>query len=137
MQVRAEWRGQVRTRTLAVVIDRTTTRRDALLAGFRADVEHGTELVMLSSATYTKIDAKRPATYSPTVIGDMLRGDLGFRGVVISDDLLGRALASTSVRTRGVRFLTAGGDLALVGDLSSTEQVRECLGRSRDDGSGR
>jgi beta-N-acetylhexosaminidase len=128
--------GRVRgnTDTVAVVVDRTTTRRDALLAGFRADVEHGTELVMLSSATYTKIDRKRPATYSPTVIGDLLRGDLGFTGVVVSDDLLGRALASTSVRSRGVRFLAAGGDLALVGDIASAASVRDgLLDRARTD----
>ena len=115
------------TDTVAVVLDGTTTRRDALLAGFRADVAHSTELVMLSSATYTKIDRKRPATYSPTVIGGMLRRDLGFSGVVVSDDLLGRALASTAVPSRGVRFLAAGGDLALVGDVASAAQVRDGL----------
>jgi beta-N-acetylhexosaminidase len=82
---------------------------------------------MISSATYLEIDRRRPATYSPTVIGGMLRDDLGFRGVVISDDLLGRALASTSVRTRGVRFLDAGGDLALVGSTGAAAQVREGL----------
>ncbi|GAB2574018.1 glycoside hydrolase family 3 protein [Microlunatus antarcticus] len=128
--------GRVRgnTDTRATVVDATTTRDDALLAGFRADVEHGTELVMLSSATYRRIDAKRPATYSPTVIEGMLRGDLGFRGVVVSDDLLGRALASTSVRSRGVRFLEAGGDLALVGSTSAAAQVHDgLLERARSD----
>ena len=128
--------GRVRgnTDTVAVVVDRTTTRNDALLAGFHADVERGSELVMLSSATYPKIDRKRPATYSPTVIGEMLRGDLGFKGVVVSDDLLGRALASASVRSRGVRFLAAGGDLALVGDVAAAAQVREgLLDRARAD----
>ncbi|RYZ28079.1 MAG: glycoside hydrolase family 3 protein [Propionibacteriaceae bacterium] len=128
--------GRVRgnTDTVAVVVDRTTTRHDPLLAGFRADVEHGTELVMLSSATYTKIDAKRPATYSPTVVARMLRGDLGFTGVVVSDDLLGRALASTPVRSRGVRFLTAGGDLSLVGDVAAAAQVHDgLLERARTD----
>ena len=128
--------GRVRgnTDTVAVVVDGTTTRRDALLAGFRADVMHGTDLVMLSSATYTKIDRKRPATYSPTVIGGMLRRDLGFAGVVVSDDLLGRALASTPVRSRGVRFLAAGGDLALVGDVAAAAQVRDgLLERARTD----
>lgn len=128
--------GRVRgnTDTTAKVVDATTTRHDALLAGFRSDVEHGTELVMLSSATYTKIDAKRPATYSSTVVAGMLRHDLGFLGVVVSDDLLGRALASTPVRTRGVRFLDAGGDLALVGSTSAAAEVHDgLLDRARSD----
>lgn len=128
--------GRVRgnTDTRATVIDRTTTRHDRLLAGFRADVEHGTEAVMVSSATYSKIDQKHPATYSSTVIETMLRRDLGFDGVVVSDDLLGRALASTSVRSRGVRFLEAGGDLALVGDTGAAAQVHDGLvDRARSD----
>lgn len=128
--------GRVRgnTDTEPVVVDRTTTRRDPLLAGFRADVAHGTELVMLSSATYPKIDRRRPATYSPTVVGAMLRRDLGFSGVVVSDDLLGRSLASTAVSSRGVRFLSAGGDLALVGDLAAAARVRDgLLDRARSD----
>jgi beta-N-acetylhexosaminidase len=128
--------GRVRgnTDTTATVVDGTTTRHDALLAGFRADVEHGTEAVMVSSATYRRIDAHRPATYSSTVIDTMLRHDLGFDGVVISDDLLGRALASTSMRSRGVRFLDAGGDLALVGDTAAAAAVHDgLLDKARSD----
>jgi beta-N-acetylhexosaminidase len=64
----------------------------------------------------------------------MLRHDLKFDGVVVSDDLLGRALASTSVRSRGVRFLDAGGDLALVGDTGAAAQVHDgLLERARSD----
>ena len=128
--------GRVRgnTDTTAKVVDPTTTRHDTLLAGFRTEVEHGTEVVMISSATYLEIDARRPATYSPTVVSGMLRHDLGFEGVIVSDDLLGRALASTPVRTRGVRFLSAGGDLALVGDVAAAAQVRDgLLDRARTD----
>lgn len=128
--------GRVRgnTDTRAVVVDGRTTRHDPLLAGFRADVEQGTEAVMVSSATYRKIDRRHPATYSSTVVEGMLRHDLGFRGVVVSDDLLGRALASTAVRTRGVRFLEAGGDLALVGGTAAAAEVRDgLLDRARSD----
>ncbi|SEQ71905.1 glycoside hydrolase family 3 N-terminal domain-containing protein [Microlunatus flavus] len=128
--------GRVRGNTdvAAVVVDTATTRHDALLAGFRATVTHGTDAVMLSSATYRKIDPDHPATYSRTVATSMLRGDLSFRGVVVSDDLLGRALGGTPVGSRGVRFLEAGGDLALVGGLGPAEQVhRGLLDRARED----
>lgn len=128
--------GRVRGNTdfTARVVDTRTTRHDALLAGFRADVEHRTDAVMVSSAVYSRIDADHPATYSRTVVEGMLRRDLDFDGVVVSDDLLGKALASTSVRTRGVRFLEAGGDLALVGSTGAAVQVHDgLLDRARTD----
>ena len=42
---------------------------------------------MISTAIYTKIDPDHPAAFSPTIVTGMLRGDLRFRGVIISDDL--------------------------------------------------
>lgn len=121
--------GRVRGNTdfTAEVVDRTTTRHDALLAGFTADVRAGTDMVMISSAVYRKIDARRPAAYSPVVMRSMLRGDLGFTGVIVSDDLFAKALSSTSAGQRGVRFLSAGGDLALVGDPAKLRVVRDGL----------
>ena len=110
---------------VAKVVDRRTTRHDALLAGFRAEIEHGTDMVMISSAVYTKIDAKNPATYSRTVMRSMLRSDLGFTGVVVSDSLSGKALSKVKVRDRGVRFVRAGGDLVLVGSVAQLRPVRD------------
>ena len=118
--------GRVKGNTdwVAKVYDKKTTRHDALLAGFRAEVEHGTDIVMISSAIYTKIDAKHPATYSSTVMKEMLRSDLGFEGVVVSDSLSGKALSRVKVRDRGVDFISAGGDLALVGSVAQLRPVR-------------
>lgn len=98
------------------VVDSVTTRHDTALAGFRAAVEAGVPMVMVSSATYAKIDADHPAVFSSTVITGMLRQDLGFDRVVISDDLSAEALADVSPGRRAVRFVTAGGDLAIVGN---------------------
>ncbi len=101
----------------ANVTDTVTTRNDPYLAGFRAGVQAGTPFVMVSSAVYSRIDPNRQAAFSPVVIRGMLRGDLGFRGVVISDDL-GHAAAVLAVPAgqRAVRFLTAGGDMVLTDD---------------------
>jgi beta-N-acetylhexosaminidase len=74
---------------------------------------------MVSSAVYTRIDPNHPAAYSPTVIQGMLRGDLGFKGVIISDDLMGKALGAVPVHDRALRFIRTGGDLAIVGDPGS------------------
>ena len=75
------------TDTTSGVKDTVTTRTSADLAPFRSAITAGARIVMVSSAVYTKIDAARPAVFSPTVINGMIRHDLGFSGVVISDDL--------------------------------------------------
>jgi beta-N-acetylhexosaminidase len=72
--------------------------------------------VMVSSAFYTRIDPDHRAADSPMVIGQMLRGDLGFGGVVISDDLAAAAMEDLSPAERALKFVGAGGDLLIVGD---------------------
>ena len=111
--------GRVRANTdvASGVTDRVTTRTDAYLRPFRAAVEDGVPVVMMSTAYYARIDPRHPAAFSRTIVSTMLRGDLGFAGVVISDDLA-RAEQVASIRpaARAVRFLRAGGDLVLVVD---------------------
>lgn len=52
--------------------------------------------------------------FSTVIITGMLRDDLGFTGVVISDDLgLAKAVATISPGDRALRFLVAGGDLVI------------------------
>jgi beta-N-acetylhexosaminidase len=111
--------GRVRGNTdvAAGVTDRVTTRRDAYLGPFGAAVDAGVPFVMMSTAVYSRLDRDNPAVFSPFVIGTMLRGDLGFGGVVISDDL-GQARQVAAIRpgARAVRFIGAGGDLVLTVD---------------------
>lgn len=102
------------TDTTVGVRDTITTRHDAYLQPFAEAVRAGVPFVMVSSATYPRIDAARIATFSPTVITGMLRHDLGFGGVVVSDALTAVALSPWSYGTRAVRFLSAGGDLMLM-----------------------
>ena len=109
--------GRVRanTDTAAGVTDRVTTRHDAYLRPFRAAIGAGVPAVMMSTAYYTRLDPRWPAAFSPFVIGTMLRGDLGFDGVVISDDLArAQQVASFSPAGRALRFIGAGGDIVLV-----------------------
>ena len=69
---------------------------------------------MMSTAYYEHLDPKLPAAFSPYVVGTMLRGDLGFDGVVISDDLGGaQQVASFTPAGRALRFIGAGGDIVL------------------------
>jgi beta-N-acetylhexosaminidase len=108
--------GRVRanTDTTAGVTDSVTTRTDAYLAPYAAAVQAGVPFVMMSSAVYTLIDPTQPAAFSPTVVTGLLRTQLGFKGVVISDDL-GAAVqvAAFAPGARAVDFVAAGGDIVL------------------------
>jgi beta-N-acetylhexosaminidase len=67
---------------------------------------------MTAHIIYTALDAARPATLSPSVIGETIRRQIGFDGVLVSDDLSMNALGGTyAERTRGA--LDAGCDLVL------------------------
>jgi beta-N-acetylhexosaminidase len=109
------------TDTTAAVVDNITTRHDAYLEPFRAAIQEGqAEFVMASLATYTKIDPNNIAAFSPTVLQGMLRGDLGFDGVIMSDTLSATAVSSLTPAVRAVRFLEAGGDLIVLSPPVST-----------------
>jgi beta-N-acetylhexosaminidase len=102
------------TDTARGVTDRVTTRHDRYLEPFAAAVDSGVPFVMMSTASYRRLDPKRPAAFSPYVIGTMLRGDLGFHGVVISDDLgNARQVRPWRPGQRAVKFIRAGGDMVL------------------------
>lgn len=116
------------TDTSPSVTDTVTTRHDPLLAPFAAAVRSGTPFVMVSTATYARIDPAHPAAFSPTVIGGMLRHDLGFGGVVISDDLAAaRQVARWSPGSRAVQFLAAGGDMVLVVDPTPVAAMQQAV----------
>lgn len=105
------------TDTTDDVVDDVTTRDDAYLQSFQAAVDQGIDVVMVSTARYTKIDADNLAAFSPTVMQDMLRGDLGFDGVIMSDDLgAAAAVQDIPAGTRAVRFIQRGGTVVLTVD---------------------
>ncbi|WP_139220531.1 glycoside hydrolase family 3 N-terminal domain-containing protein [Trujillonella endophytica] len=99
----------------AGVVDTVTTRDDEQVAVFGTlAASPAAPFVMTSSATYALIDPDAPAAFSPVVVTDLLRGELGFAGVVISDDLgAARAVQDIPPGERAVRFLAAGGTLVL------------------------
>jgi beta-N-acetylhexosaminidase len=102
------------TDTEAQVVDDTITPTSPRLQSFQAGMAAGAAAVMVSSATYTKVDPHGPATFSPVVIGNLLRGRLGFTGLVMTDDVgAAAALKAWTPGERAVRFVDAGGDLVL------------------------
>jgi beta-N-acetylhexosaminidase len=121
--------GRVRGNTdyMTRVVDSATTRHDHALAGFSAAVDAGVDMVMMSSAFYSKIDDEHRAAFSTMIIGDMLRKDLGFTGVVISDDLAAVAMRILPPADRGLRFIGAGGDLLIVGDAELATAISDAI----------
>lgn len=67
---------------------------------------------MTAHVVYTALDADHPATTSKTVIGDIIRGEIGFDGLLVSDDLSMKALSGT-LGERTAAALAAGCDVAL------------------------
>jgi beta-N-acetylhexosaminidase len=67
---------------------------------------------MTCHCIYTAVDPDRPATRSPAVIAELIRGEIGFDGVLVTDDLSMGAL-SGSYEDRAGAALAAGCDLAL------------------------
>ncbi|PJJ48187.1 beta-N-acetylhexosaminidase [Mumia flava] len=122
--------GRVRgnTDTSASVRDTVTTRDDPSLRPFAASIDAGAPLVMMSSAVYDRIDPRRPAAFSPRIVTGMLRGDLGFDGVVISDDMSAAAQVDRwSPAERAVRFVRAGGDLVLAIDPGQMDAMTSAV----------
>ena len=80
---------------------------------------------MTGHILYHEIDRRRPATVSPVVIADIIRGHIGFGGLLMSDDLSMRALGG-SLEDRARSALAAGCDIALHcnGDMAEMEAVR-------------
>ena len=95
---------------------------DRDLAPFRALIEAGIPCVMTSHALYPDLDPDWPATLSTRICRDLLRGDLNFRGVLLSDDLDMAAMADHFSPDDLVRRgLLASNDLLLV--CQSTDNI--------------
>jgi len=115
--------------TADVVDDETTTSAQDMLP-FTAGIEAGAGAVMVSSATYPKIDPDHRAVFSSTVITDLLRGQLGFQGVVMTDDVgAATAVADVDPGQRATRFVAAGGDLVLTVDSSMAGTMMTALAK--------
>jgi len=103
-----------------------TATADALaidLAPFRRLAGQGAPAAMIGHVVYTAWDAARPASQSPVVIDRIVRGAIGFDGLLLSDDLHMDALAGP-IEERAVAAIAAGCDLALCCHVAPAEALR-------------
>jgi beta-N-acetylhexosaminidase len=88
--------------------------QEAALIPFQDAVDAGVDLVMMSSAVYPELDAENPAVLSPAVVQGQLRDELGFEGLIITDDLQARGISDVmAVNEAALAALIAGNDLLL------------------------
>ena len=72
-------------------------------------------MIMVNAVKVTSIDANHPVSLSKPIITDWLRKELGFQGVVITDDIeVGAAVAGMSIEDYAVRTINAGSDMIIV-----------------------
>lgn len=126
------------TDTTANVHDTLMTRYGAYssyLNPFRQAAKAGVPFTMMSSAYYDKIDPSRPAVFSRVVIGSVLRQQIGFKGVVMTDDIgAAAAMSPYSYATRAVNSIDAGVQLLLTGVPASVPSMYNAvLARARSD----
>jgi beta-N-acetylhexosaminidase len=70
-------------------VDKRPQKRflEAELLPFREAIKEGVEFIMTAHVVYPAFDDKYPATLSKKIITDLLRGEIGFDGVIVSDDM--------------------------------------------------
>ena len=94
------------------------------LRPFIAAIKAGAPAVLLSHALYPVSDFTRPGSLTPAIVTDLLRGELGFQGVAITDDLADPAITSSfSVPDAAVGALKAGADLVFISGPLGDQQA--------------
>lgn len=116
---------------LPVVGTDAATLRDTDFSPFRALADM--PLAMTAHVVYSAIDPCAPATMSEVVISEIIRGEIGFDGLLMSDDL-GMGALSGSFEERTRRAIEAGCDLVLhcSGDLDEMRAVAAAAGPLTD-----
>ncbi|WP_461227035.1 glycoside hydrolase family 3 N-terminal domain-containing protein [Lacticaseibacillus suihuaensis] len=113
----------VDTHKLFATVDRTKAQlMSHELVPFKAGIAAGVDSIMVTHIVMRQIDADLPASLSPKVITGLLRNELGFGGVIITDDLAMGAIqqydAAHGLKTPDVLALKAGNDAIMADDYA-------------------
>jgi len=120
------------------VVEHDRRRLDAVeLVPFVRAVSERVATMMTAHVVVPALDAERPASMSTAVVSDLLKGTLGFDGVVFCDDLGMKAISATrSLPDASVEAIAAGNDVVLLCNSTADEQVAaiEALIRAAESG---
>lgn len=85
------------------------------LVPFNMAIENGADAVMIAHILLPEIDEQNPATLSKVLITDVLRHEMEFDGVVITDDMtMGAIVENYDIGEAAVKSVLAGADIILV-----------------------
>lgn len=103
---------------------------------FQAAIQEQADAVMVAHILYPKLDPDKPASLSKPIIGDLLRDQMGFDGVVITDDLtMGAITDHYTLAAAAVDTVLAGSDILLIAHEYKNEQAaRQALLAAVKDG---
>ncbi len=104
---------------------------------FRAAIRAEVAFIMTAHVLVPSFDEERPATLSPTIVQGLLREELGFEGVILSDDLEMKAIAASyTVPEAAVQAVAAGCDGLLIcsGSVEAQATTLEALVHAVEDG---
>jgi beta-N-acetylhexosaminidase len=98
--------------------------RERDLVPFRAAIRAGVPAILVGHAAYGIDDFVRPASLSPAITTDLLRGELGFNGAAIADDLAAPAITATRrIPPAAVDAVNAGADMMILSGLPSDQDA--------------
>jgi beta-N-acetylhexosaminidase len=104
-----------------------STLRETDLVPFRAQIEAGVPAVMTSNVAYTALDPELPASLAPETY-ELLREDMGFKGVAITDSLgMGAVTRNWPFQEAAWMALAAGADAALATPGQYTNLIHEAV----------
>ncbi len=99
---------------------------------FAEGIKAGAQIVMTAHIIFSALDPKRPATLSPVILGDVLRGQLGFEGVIVSDSMNMQAIKRSYDPTDAViQGFNAGVDLMMLAEEHYDHDVSQYLENQR------
>jgi beta-N-acetylhexosaminidase len=99
-------------------VDRSRAELEQIdLLPFRAAVAAGVDIVMTAHLLYPALDAANPATMSPAILQDLLRAEMGFQGVILSDSMnMGAIRRSYAPDEAAVLAVLAGVDMIMLAE---------------------
>ena len=119
----------------AGVRDSQTNPKSESVQIFKELISSGVPSIMTATAIYDQIDPELPGAFSPKMVDGLLRNQLGFDGLVITDDLSNAVqVQAWSPGQRAVLALAAGNDLVLANEPTQIpEMISEVLQKAKSD----
>lgn len=88
---------------------------DLELKPFIKAIDEGIDMIMIAHILYPNLHLETPSTMSGVIMQDLLRGELGYENIIVSDDMtMGAITDNYSIEEASIEFLKNGGDILLI-----------------------